>query len=204
MVYPESLPLMRTPRLSVLDWTNAPTNLNGPSVSPKDEIWFLCVCHHISNAVYHSQSFIYSDCIKQTVQLLSVSLPNIFLCCYSQILTPVSCSVGSRKTVFRIATRYREDGSGFEPRGEQDCTHRSRPTPTPAQSPLQGGGDRGCFLEAKPSGLGFDHPPPSSSEVKEKVEICLNLLPVPLWYVIRWTLTLPYYERPWLFLTVRD
>jgi hypothetical protein len=21
-------------------------------VSPKDEIWFLCVCHHISNAVY--------------------------------------------------------------------------------------------------------------------------------------------------------
>jgi len=24
------------------------------SVSPKDEIWFLRVCHHISNAVYHS------------------------------------------------------------------------------------------------------------------------------------------------------
>jgi hypothetical protein len=23
------------------------------SVSPKDEIWFLRVCHHISNAVYH-------------------------------------------------------------------------------------------------------------------------------------------------------
>jgi hypothetical protein len=23
------------------------------SVSPKDEIWFLLVCHHISNAVYH-------------------------------------------------------------------------------------------------------------------------------------------------------
>ena len=22
------------------------------SVSPKDEIWFLCGCHHISNAVY--------------------------------------------------------------------------------------------------------------------------------------------------------
>jgi len=25
-----------------------------PSVSPKDEIWFLRVCHHISNAVYNS------------------------------------------------------------------------------------------------------------------------------------------------------
>ena len=23
------------------------------SVSPKDEIWFLCVCHHISNAAYY-------------------------------------------------------------------------------------------------------------------------------------------------------
>ena len=26
------------------------------SVSPKDEIWFLRVCHHISNAVYHARS----------------------------------------------------------------------------------------------------------------------------------------------------
>jgi len=26
------------------------------SVSPKDEIWFLRVCHHISNAVYHKSS----------------------------------------------------------------------------------------------------------------------------------------------------
>ena len=25
------------------------------SVSPKDEIWFLCLCHHISNAVYHTE-----------------------------------------------------------------------------------------------------------------------------------------------------
>ena len=24
------------------------------SVSPKDEIWFLCVCRHISDAVYNS------------------------------------------------------------------------------------------------------------------------------------------------------
>jgi len=23
------------------------------SVSPEDEIWFLCVCHHISNTVYY-------------------------------------------------------------------------------------------------------------------------------------------------------
>jgi len=29
------------------------------SVSPKDVIWFLCVCHHISNAVYHTNA---NDC----------------------------------------------------------------------------------------------------------------------------------------------
>jgi hypothetical protein len=34
-----------------------PADLNGfVSVSPKDEILFLRVCHHISNAVYHSES----------------------------------------------------------------------------------------------------------------------------------------------------
>jgi len=27
------------------------------SISPKDEIWFLRVCHHISNAVYHTVPF---------------------------------------------------------------------------------------------------------------------------------------------------
>jgi hypothetical protein len=29
MVYPALLPLMRTPRLSVVDWTDAPSDLNG-------------------------------------------------------------------------------------------------------------------------------------------------------------------------------
>jgi len=52
MLYPALLPLMRTPRLSVVDWTDAPTNLNGLVHFAKREIWFLCVCHHISNAVY--------------------------------------------------------------------------------------------------------------------------------------------------------
>jgi hypothetical protein len=47
------LPLMRTSRLPVVDWTDAPCRFKRTrSVSPKDEIWFLRVCHHISNAVY--------------------------------------------------------------------------------------------------------------------------------------------------------
>jgi len=44
---------MRTPRLPVVDWTDAPRPIEmDSSVSPKDEIWFLRGCHHISNAVY--------------------------------------------------------------------------------------------------------------------------------------------------------
>ena len=56
MVYPALLPLMRTPRLPVVNWTNAPSSdLNGLVRFPrKTEIWFLCVCHHISTGLYHS------------------------------------------------------------------------------------------------------------------------------------------------------
>ena len=53
MVYPELLPLMRTPRLPVVDWTDAPADLNG--LVRFAEIWFLRVRNHISNAVYTVQ-----------------------------------------------------------------------------------------------------------------------------------------------------
>jgi hypothetical protein len=49
-VYPALLPLMRTPRLPVVDWTDAPCRFKWTRpVSLKDEIWFLPVCHHIFN-----------------------------------------------------------------------------------------------------------------------------------------------------------
>jgi len=51
LVYPALLPLMHTPRLPTVDWTEplpTPPPLHRPSVSPKDEICFLRVCHHIS------------------------------------------------------------------------------------------------------------------------------------------------------------
>jgi len=49
------------------------------SVSPKDEIWFLRVCHHISNAVYEllGQGKILLSAVIQTPDLLAPSLVNI-------------------------------------------------------------------------------------------------------------------------------
>ena len=35
------------------------------SVSPKDEIWFLRVCHHISNAVYRDCSSVLDTALLQ-------------------------------------------------------------------------------------------------------------------------------------------
>ena len=53
MVYPTLLPLMRTPRLPVVDWTDAPRRFKWTRpFRRKTKIWFLRVCHHISNAVY--------------------------------------------------------------------------------------------------------------------------------------------------------
>jgi hypothetical protein len=46
------------------------------SVSPKDEIWFLRVCHHISNAVYHFSVVMLrgevSACLYKTSKLYTV------------------------------------------------------------------------------------------------------------------------------------
>jgi hypothetical protein len=42
----------------------------------------------------------------------------------------------------------------------------------------------GTFLGVKRLGRGFDHPPPSSAEVKERVELYFYSLFEPLWPVI--------------------
>jgi len=53
MVYPASISLMRTPRLPVVDLTDALRRFKWTRpFREKDEIWFLRVCHDISNAVY--------------------------------------------------------------------------------------------------------------------------------------------------------
>jgi len=52
-MYPTLLPLIRTTRLPVVDWTDASRRFKRtPSVSAKDEIWFLRMCHHISTGLY--------------------------------------------------------------------------------------------------------------------------------------------------------
>jgi len=60
----------------------------------------------------------------------------------------------------------------------------------------------GSFLGVKRLGRGTDHPPPSSTEVKERVELYLYSPSGCLWTLLRWTLSLLFYFMmhcsPWV------
>ena len=83
---------------------------------------------------------------------------------------------------------YGLDGLGIESRWGRDFSHPSRPTLGPTQ-PTMG---TGSFLGVKWPGHGVDHPPPSSAEIKERVEPFLYSPSGPLWPVLWWPLPLFY------------
>jgi hypothetical protein len=76
-----------------------------------------------------------------------------------------SCGPGS---VVSTATTYGLDGPGIESRWGRNFPHPSRPALGPTQPPIQ------WVPRVKRSGGGVDHPPPSSAEVKERVELYLH------------------------------
>jgi len=68
-----------------------------------------------------------------------------------------------------VATRYRLVGPGFESRWVRDIPHSSITGLGPTPPCLNG--YRVSFLGVKRPGGGFDHPPQSSVEVTERVEL---------------------------------
>ena len=81
-----------------------------------------------------------------------------------------------RDSVVGIQTRYGLDGPGIESRWERDFPHPSRPALGPIQPPIQWVSS--LFSGAKWPGGGVDHPPPSSAEVKQRVELYLYSTPL--------------------------
>ena len=81
-----------------------------------------------------------------------------------------------------VATGYGLDGPGIESRWGRDFVHPSRSALGPTQPPIQWvpSFSRGV----KRPGRGVEHPPPSSVEVKERVELFLYSTSVLSWPVI--------------------
>jgi hypothetical protein len=70
-----------------------------------------------------------------------------------------------------IATRYGLDGLGIESLWGRDFPQTSRPALGPTQPPIEW--VLGLFRWLKRPGRGVDHPPPSSADFKERVELYL-------------------------------
>jgi hypothetical protein len=93
-----------------------------------------------------------------------------------------------RDSVVHIATGYRIDGPGIEFRWELrfSATVQIGSVAHPASYTM----GTVSFLKVKRSGRGVDHPPPSSAEVKEKVELYFYSLFGLIWAVLEGNLLL--------------
>jgi hypothetical protein len=90
-----------------------------------------------------------------------------------------------------IATRYGLDGPGIESRWERDFSQPSRPAMGPTQPSVQW--VPGLFSGVMRPGRGVDHPPSSSTRVKESVELYLYSPSGPSWPVVGRALPLLYF-----------
>jgi hypothetical protein len=79
--------------------------------------------------------------------------------------------------------------------GDIFCSRPDRPWGPPS---LLYNGYRFCFPGVKRPGRGADHPPSSSAEVKERVQLYLYSHSGSSWPVLGWPLPLPGFKWLWL------
>ena len=96
----------------------------------------------------------------------------------------IGLTVGQDSSV-DIATRYGLDGPVIESWLGRNFPHRSRPALGPTQPPVQW--VAGLSQGVKRPRRGFDHPPSSSVEVKERLQLCVYSPTGSSWPVIGWT-----------------
>jgi len=73
------------------------------------------------------------------------------------------------------------DGPGIESRWRRDIHHRTRPTLGPTLPPVKW--VPGYIMQVKRPDCGFNHPTPTSADVKERVELYLYSPSGPSWTV---------------------
>jgi hypothetical protein len=100
-------------------------------------------------------------------------------------------AVVGRDSSVGIATRYELNSPGIESRwgARFSASVQIGSGAYPASCTM----GTGSFPGVKRPGLGVDHPPPSSAEVKERVELHLYSPSGPSWPVLGWPLPLPMF-----------
>jgi hypothetical protein len=95
-------------------------------------------------------------------------------------------TVWARINAHGIATRYRVDSPEIKSKWGRDFLHPSRPAHPTFNTVVTR-----SFPGVKQSKRAFDHPPPSSAKVKERVEEHLYSLSGHLWPVLGQNITIP-------------
>jgi hypothetical protein len=183
------------------------------SVSPKEEIWFLRGCHHISNAVYqvhrgngiltNNKQLIQAAALISTAAWISILLLQIAFPPCTCLTVKQACSssvpLWTDSTLNYVESMRCENFSRNLPHFSTLATpvtvEFSVPVQTgpEAQNSLPLSGVPGGFPRVKRPGRGVDHPPPSNAKVKERVE--LYSPSVLLWPVTEKALPLPNYNE---------
>jgi hypothetical protein len=96
------------------------------------------------------------------------------------------------------ATRYGLDGPGIESRWVGETRFSSPIQTGPGAHPASHTMGTGSFPGVKRPGRGVDHPPPSSAEVKGRVQLYLYSPSGPSWPVLGWPLPLPLLHKFWM------
>jgi hypothetical protein len=148
-------------------WVALLTATSGYSHSPKQQSMLLAICT------------LNTSCLQQHRSYYII----IYLLCVILYIVGRDSSVGT-------ATRCELDGPGIESRWGRDFQHPSRPALRPTQPPAQW--VPGSFPGVKRPGRGVVHPPTSSAEVKERVELYLYSPSGPSWPVLGRPLPLLY------------
>jgi hypothetical protein len=88
---------------------------------------------------------------------------------------------------------YGLDGPRIQTRWRRDFPRPSKPALGPTQPPVQL--VPGLYPKVKRPGCGVDHPPPSSTEVKERAQLYLYSSYGPVWQLAGWTFMYPQDAR---------
>jgi hypothetical protein len=142
------------------------------------------ITHVTCCASLHNQAHVQRHLVHNFVVLICRERERLSVALLCLVFVPnITSVVGA-------ATRYELDGPGIESRWGRDFPHPSIPALGPSQPPIKWVPD--LFPGVKRPGRGVSHPPPSSTEVKGRVELYLFSPSGPSWPVLRANFTFSY------------